>query len=179
MGKFCIFSPIWNAIWHSICFPVSCWYRIVAYLSEAICQFSQYLQVVSMLQNSEKENRVLPGIHASAWQKYDLISEYLHKWMCVVRILASFFLADSSVQFSCSVVSDSVTPWIGARQASLSITSSRSWLRFTAIKSVIPSSQPHPLSSLSPPAPNPSQHQGLFQWVNSSHEVAKVLEFQL
>ena len=31
----------------------------------------------------------------------------------------------------------------------------------------------------SPPAPNPSQHQSLFQWVNSLHEVAKVLEFQL
>ena len=37
----------------------------------------------------------------------------------------------------------------------------------------------HPLSSPSPPGPNPSQHQSLFQWVNSSHEVAKVLEFQL
>ena len=37
----------------------------------------------------------------------------------------------------------------------------------------------YPLSSPSPPAPNPSQHQSLFQWVNSSHEVAKVLEFQL
>ena len=37
----------------------------------------------------------------------------------------------------------------------------------------------HPLSSPFPPAPNPSQHQGLFQWVNSLHEVAKVLEFQL
>ena len=37
----------------------------------------------------------------------------------------------------------------------------------------------HPLSSPSPPAPNPSQHQSLFQWHNSSHEVAKVLEFQL
>ena len=37
----------------------------------------------------------------------------------------------------------------------------------------------HPLLSPSPPAPNPSQDQGLFQWVNSSHEVAKVLEFQL
>ena len=37
----------------------------------------------------------------------------------------------------------------------------------------------HPLSSPSAPAPNPSQHQSLFQWVNSSHEVAKVLEFQL
>ena len=37
----------------------------------------------------------------------------------------------------------------------------------------------HPLSSPSPPAPNPSQHQGLFQWVNSLHQVAEVLEFQL
>ena len=37
----------------------------------------------------------------------------------------------------------------------------------------------HSLSSPSPPAPNPSQHQSLFQWVNTSHEMAKVLEFQL
>ena len=38
---------------------------------------------------------------------------------------------------------------------------------------------PHPLSSPSPPASNPSQHQSLFQCVNSSHEGATVLEFQL
>ena len=37
----------------------------------------------------------------------------------------------------------------------------------------------HPLSSPFLPAPNPSQHQSLFQRVNSLHEVAKVLEFQL
>ena len=37
----------------------------------------------------------------------------------------------------------------------------------------------HPLSSPSPPAFDLSQHQGLFQWVSSSHQVAKVLEFQL
>ena len=36
----------------------------------------------------------------------------------------------------------------------------------------------HPLSSLSPPAFNLSQHQGLFKWVSSSHQVAKILEFQ-
>ena len=35
----------------------------------------------------------------------------------------------------------------------------------------------HPLSSTSPPAPNPSQHQSFFQWVNSSHEVAKDWSF--
>ena len=37
----------------------------------------------------------------------------------------------------------------------------------------------HPLSSRSPPALNLSQHQGLFKWVSSLHQVAKVLEFQL
>ena len=37
----------------------------------------------------------------------------------------------------------------------------------------------HPLSTPFPPAFNLSQHQGLFKWVSSSHQVAKVLEFQL
>ena len=82
----------------------------------------------------------------------------------------------SSVQFSRSVVSDSATPWIAARQASLSITNSRSSLRYIHwVSDAIQLS--HPLSSPSPPAPNPFQHQSLFQWVSSSHEVAKVLEY--
>ena len=46
----------------------------------------------------------------------------------------------SSVQFSRSVMSDSATPWIAARQASLSITNSRSSPRLTCIESVMPSS---------------------------------------
>ena len=45
----------------------------------------------------------------------------------------------ASVQFSCSVMSDSVTPWIAARQASLSITNSRSLPKPTSIESVMPS----------------------------------------
>ena len=50
----------------------------------------------------------------------------------------------------------------------------------TRVHQVSDAIQPsHPLSIPSPPAPNPSQHQSLLQWVNSSHEVAKVLEFQL
>ena len=69
-------------------------------------------------------------------------------------------------------------PWTAAQQASLSITNSRSLLRL--VHWVGDAIQPyHPLSSPSPPAPNLSQHQGLFQWVSSSHQVAKVLEFQL
>ena len=68
----------------------------------------------------------------------------------------------SSVQFSRSVVSDSLRPHEShaAHQASLSITISRSSPRLTSIESVMPS---HPRSAPSPPAPNPSQHQSLFQ----------------
>ena len=65
----------------------------------------------------------------------------------------------SSVQ-SLSRVRLFATPRITAFQASLSITNSRSSLRPASIESVMPS---HPLSSPSPPAPNPSQHQSLSQ----------------
>ena len=80
-------------------------------------------------------------------------------------------------QFS-SVQSLSRVRLFAARQTSLSITNSQSLRKLLSIKgdAIQPS---HPLFSPSPPAPNPSQHQGLFQWVNSSHEVVKVLEFQL
>ena len=88
--------------------------------------------------------------------------------------LASPLLDFSSVQ-SLSGVRLFATTWITACQASLSITISSSSLRLTFIKSMMPSS--HLISSPSPPAPNPSQHQSLFQWVNTLHEVAKVLEF--
>ena len=70
------------------------------------------------------------------------------------------------------------TPWIAAHQASLYITNSRSSLKLTSIESVMPSSHLilcRPLLLLPPIPPT----QSLFQWVNSSHEVAKVLEFQL
>ena len=84
----------------------------------------------------------------------------------------------SSVQ-SLSHVRLFATPWTAACRASLSITNSRSSLKLTSIESVMSSSHLKLLSSPSPPAPNPSQHQSLFQWVNSLHMVAKVLEFQL
>ena len=101
---------------------------------------------------------------------------FLDNYNCFRAPLNSM-LQFSSVQ-SLSRVRLFESPWITAHQASLSITNSRSSPRLTAIESVMPSSHLI-LSSPSPPAPNPSQHQSLFQWVNSSHEVAKVLEFQL
>ena len=73
----------------------------------------------------------------------------------------------SSVQ-SLSCVQIFATPWIAARQASLSITNSRNSLKLN-VHWVGNAIQPsHPPSSPSPPASNPSQHQSLFQWVNST-----------
>ena len=88
-----------------------------------------------------------------------------------------FSCSFSSVQ-SLSRVQLFATPWIAARQASLSITNSQSSPRLTSIESVMPSNHLIlcPPLLLLPPIP-PSI--GVFQWVNSSHEVAKVLEFQL
>jgi len=63
----------------------------------------------------------------------------------------------SSVQFSCSVVSDSATPSIATRQASLSITNSRRSLKLTSIESVMPSCHLtlcHPLLLLPPIPPS-------------------------
>ena len=89
------------------------------------------------------------------------------------------FSVTSSVQLSCSVVSDSLWPhesqhsWSPCPSPTPGVHSTH----VHRVNNTIQTS--HPLSSSSPPAPNPSQHQSLFQWVNSLHEVAKVLEFQL
>ena len=82
----------------------------------------------------------------------------------------------SSVSQSCPTLCDPMnhsTPGLPVHHQLLDFTQSHA---HRVGDSIQPS---HPLSSRSPPAPNPSQYQGLFQWVNSSHEVTKVLEFQL
>ena len=88
----------------------------------------------------------------------------------------------SSVQFSSvqslSCVQLFATPWTEVHQASLSFTISK--FAQTHVHWVGDAIQPsHPLWSPSPPAFNLSEHQGLFQWISSSHQVAKVLELQL
>ena len=85
----------------------------------------------------------------------------------------------SSVQFSCSVMSDSSWPH-GPQTPGLPVHHQLPELTQTHLHVVGDAIQPsHPLSSPSPPALNLSQHQSLFEWVSSSHQVAKVLEFQL
>ena len=89
-----------------------------------------------------------------------------------------FMVRFSSVQLL-SCVRLFVTSWIAACQASLSIGTPMACTQ-THVHRVGDAIQPSsPLSSPSPPASSPSQHQSLFQWVNSSLEVAKVLEFHL
>ena len=72
-----------------------------------------------------------------------------------------------------------VTPWTVAHQASLSFTISWRLLKLTFVEFGDAIQPSHPLSSPSPSTFNLSQHQGLFQWVSSSHQVVKVLELQL
>ena len=86
----------------------------------------------------------------------------------------------SSVQFSRSVVSNSLSNPMNRSTPGLLVHHQLPEFILTHVYRVSDAIQPsHPLSSPSPPAYNPSQHQSLFQWVNFSQEGAKVLEFQL
>ena len=80
----------------------------------------------------------------------------------------------SSVTQSCPTLCDPMnrsTPGLPVHHQLLEFTQ-------THVHQISDAIQPsHPLSSPSPPTPNPSQYQGLFQLVNSAHEVAKVLSF--
>ena len=100
-----------------------------------------------------------------------------HRWI-IWRLLRRYSgsVQFSSVSQSCPTLCDPMnrsTPGLPVHHQLPEFTQ-------THVHRVSDAIQPsHPLSSPSPPALNISQHQGLFQWVSSSHEVAKVLEFQL
>ena len=118
------------------------------------------------------------------WQRYRTTEALLYcRWKCTMKnyffmwvwyICVAFQF--SSVAQSCSNHCDPMnrsTPGLPVHHQLLESTQ----IHVHRVSDAIQPS--HPLSSPSPPAPNPSQHQSLFQWVNSSHEVAKLLEFQL
>ena len=120
-----------------------------------------------------------PNSVESFWWPSHLSTTYILFWRPFRsgNFLSTYVIWHSSVQFS-SVALSCLTlcdPMISACQASLSITFAQTHVH--QVRDAIQLS--HPWSSPSPPAPNPSQHQSLFQWVNSLHEVAKVLELQL
>ena len=86
----------------------------------------------------------------------------LQRWLAITRSWEKIGkgFPPQSVQLL-SLVQLFVTPWAAACQASLSITNSRSLLKLMSISDAIQPS--HSLLSLSPPAFNLFQHQGLFQ----------------
>ena len=91
---------------------------------------------------------------------------------------SDYYAGYCSVQFNHSVVSDSLRPH--EFQHTRPLCPSPIPRVQTHVHWVGEAIQPsHPLSSPPPPAFNLSQHQGLFKWVRSSHQMAKVLEFQL
>ena len=104
------------------------------------------------------------------WQSHLLFTWNYHN---IVNWLSVQF---SSVAQSCLTLCDSMDcsmPGLPVQHQPLEFIQTHVHLVSDAIQ---PS---HPLLSPSPPALSLSQHQGLFQWVSSSHRVAKVLEFQL
>ena len=109
---------------------------------------------------------------------YDImcVCVYIHTSLSKLTSLLEKHFQFSSVAQSCPTLCDSMnhsTPSLFVHHQLLGFTQ-------THVHWVGDAIQPsHPLSSPSSPAPHPSQHQSLFQWVNSLHEVAKVLEFQL
>ena len=91
--------------------------------------------------------------------------------MWIITNCGKFFKRWESVQLL-SHVQLFVTPWTALRPDSLSITNSWSLLKLIPIELVRPSNHLILCHPLPPPAFNLSQHQGLFQGVNSSHQVA-------
>ena len=105
----------------------------------------------------------------------------LYIWKFLIRVLLKPCLKDfehylASVQFSSVAQS---TPW-NCSMPGYPVHHQFSEPTQTHVHCIGDAIQPpHPLLSPSPPAFNLSQHQGLFQRVSSTHQVAKVLEFQL
>ena len=159
----------------------------LAWLSE--CKQQTIVSIVITLTFYQYKSQILlyHTITISYITKYYLFSSHRITLLIVIGLYISLFLnvlilkCVYSVQFSsvaqlcptlCNPVNRS-TPGLPVHYQLPEFTQ-------THVHRVGDAIQPsHPLSSSSPPAPNPSQHQGPFQWVNSSHEVAKVLEFQL
>ena len=86
---------------------------------------------------------------------HQLIHPYCHKWHCFIRFYG----------------------WVLLHCVHIYIWEQCTYTYYTLYERAIQPS--HPLSSPSPPALNLSQQQGLFQWVSSWHQVARVLELQL
>ena len=139
----------------------------------------------------------LPGVTAwtgryftmVTWDASRIISIYCHismHWLCT--FLCSIILKSvwtlptfTDVVYSLSKVWLFVTPWIAARQASLSLTVSWNLLKLMSFESVVQSNHLMFCCHLHLPSLTsvPDQHQGLFQWIGSSHQVDTSASLQM
>ena len=109
--------------------------------------------------------------HHHGWE-IKLFPSFCYCKNTIMNILVQFSSVTQSCLTLCNPM-DCSTPGLPAHHQLLEFTQ-------THVHWVGDAIQPSPpLSSPSPPAFNLSQHQGLFKWVSSSHEVANILEFQL
>ena len=158
------------------------WMSSCAYpkLTRSVCTHGLssklFLEKFSFFHGDQGLHRECPMIQAVKADGF--LNPGPRKWWGVTSAISSQCL--SSIQFSsvtqlCLTLCDPMnctTPGLPIHRCLLKFTQ-------THVRQVGDAIQPsHPLLPPSPPAPNPSQHQSLFQWVNSSQEVAKVLEFQ-
>ena len=158
---------------------------------------SQLLKKILKQANKQKENKKslqfskLSILRVKFPWKNSHFLEFFHPGSSVIWGISlpptpySHLVSSRSVDFKASSVQSLscvwlfATTWTTACQASHFITNSWNLLKLMSIESVMPSNNLILCRHPSPPTFNLSQHQGLFQWVSSLHQVAKVLEFQL
>ena len=113
----------------------------------------------------QEQTKVLPLMHIDMWVRFHSVPSLSH-------ICFPFSSVAQSCPTLCNPMNHSMPGLPVPYQLPESTQTHVHWIS----DAIQPS---HPLSSPSPPAPNLSRHQGLFLWVSSSHQVAKVLEFQV
>ena len=159
-------TNLWNGAQHNLCDPVDC--SLPGSFVHGILQ-ARILEWVA-ISFSRGSSRPKDQTRSPALEAGVLTSEPPGK------PIRHYSVQFSSVAQSCLTLCDPVN------RTMLDLSVHHQLLEFTQthVHRVGDPIQPSdPLLSPSSPAPNPSQHQSIFQWVNSSHEVAKVLEFQL
>ena len=127
-------------------------------------------------------NNTVPNLHYLCVLKNDFNLRENQSWKENILVKPVYFLVSlepNLVQFSHSVMFNSLQHH-GLQHARLLCPSPTPGSCSNSCHRVSDAIQPsHPLLYPSPPALNLSQHQGLFKWVSSSHQVVRVLEFQL
>ena len=136
-----------------------------------MCKVVLFYLILGFSETSGNKEKYILGISfLFGWEVGFFVHNYCMKWEMLM--MGEWWC---SVAKSCTTLCN---PWTAARQASLSYHQLPE-LAQTQVRWVCDTIQPSHILSSPSPSFSLSQHQGLFQWVGSSYQVAKVLEFQL